>query len=293
MRKILLSILLSLSLTACVPSSQDGKLNVVVSFYVLEDLTRRVGGDLIKITDVMPSGAEPHEFEPSTQTMMTLSDADLILILGHDFEPWFNDAYDNVKHDGQTVAVISEGIATLANAETGQIDPHLWTSIRNILQMIDNIKLALIEQDPDHQSTYEANAEKAKADFNALDAQYQAVVDARVRDVFVTNHAAFGYLAHDYGLTMIPIMGLEPDAEPDAATMARIIDLVNHYKIPYILTEDELNSDVAATIAAETGAKIGVLRPGESLTQAQLDDGVDLIDIMSQNLDWLRKALTE
>lgn len=293
MKKILLSILLALSLTACVPSTQSDKPNVVVSFYVLEDLTKRIGGDLITITDVMPSGAEPHEFEPSTQTMMTLSDADLILILGNDFEPWFNDAYDNVKHDGQSVAVISEGIATLTNTETGQIDPHLWTSIKNILAMIDNITSALIDLDPDHRSAYEANATQAKAEFSALDAQYQTVVDARVRDVFVTNHAAFGYLAHDYGLTMIPIMGLEPDAEPDATTMARIIDLVKQNKIPYILTEDELNSDVAATIAAETGAKIGILRPGESLTQQQLDDGVDLIDIMSQNLDWLRKALTE
>lgn len=293
MKKILLSLLIGLSLTACKASPQDGKLQVVVSFYVLEDLTRKIGGDLIDIVDVMPSGSEPHEFEPSTQTMMTLTDASLIFILGNDFEPWFNDAYDNVKHDGQTVVVLSQGIQTIVNPDTHQIDPHIWTSIRNLIMILDQIKTVLIEKDPTHQSTYLANFEKAKADFQALDLDYQDVVSHRVRDVFVTNHAAFGYLAQDYGLTMIPIMGLEPDAEPDASTMARIIDLVKQYDIPYILYEDEANADVANTIALETGAKTGILRPGESLNAAQLKAGDDLLSIMRQNLTWLRKALQE
>ncbi len=293
MKKILLSLLIGLSLTACKAKPQEGRLQVVVSFYVLEDLTRKIGGDLIDIVDVMPSGSEPHEFEPSTQTMMTLTDASLIFILGNDFEPWFNDVYDNVKHDGQTVVVLSQGIQTLVNADTDQIDPHIWTSIGNLIKILDQIKTVLIEKDPVHQSTYLANFEKAKADFQALDLEYQDVVSHRVRDVFVTNHAAFGYLAKDYGLTMIPIMGLEPDAEPDASTMARIIDLVNQYHIPYILYEDEANADVANTIALETGAKTGILRPGESLNEAQLKAGDDLLSIMRQNLTWLRKALQE
>ena len=293
MRKILVCLVIGLSLSACTPKQSSDKVRVVVSFYVLEDLTRKVAGDLIEITDVMPSGGEPHEFEPSTQTMMTLSDASLIFILGNDFEPWFNDAYDTVKKKGQQVVVLSEGIPTLVNPDTKQIDPHIWTSIRNIVKILDKIKTVLIQADPAHQSDYIANYEAAKAEFEALDADYQAVADQRVRDVFITNHAAFGYLAKDYGLTMIPIMGLEPDAEPDASTMARIIDLVKQYKIPYILYEDEANADVAKAIAQETGAKTGILRPGESLNAAQIKAGDDLLSIMRQNLVWLKKALQE
>lgn len=291
MRKINLVLILLLSLSACAPKVPSTKLEVVVSFYVLEDLTQKIGGDLVKIVDVMPSSSEPHEFEPNTQTMMTLTNASLIFILGNDFEPWFKDAYDNVKHTGQEVVIVSKGIPTLVNQESQQIDPHIWTSIRNIITMMENIKAALIKADPSHQSIYEANFEKAKADFETLDAQYQSVVDQRKRDVFITNHAAFGYLAQDYGLTMIPIMGLEPDAEPSASVMARIIDLVKRYSIPYILYEDEATADVASTIAQETGAKTGILRPGESLNSAQIQAGDDLLSIMSQNLQWLKKAL--
>lgn len=293
MRKINLILILLLSLSACTPKAPSTKLEVVVSFYVLEDLTKKIGGDLVEIIDVMPSGSEPHEFEPSTQTMMTLTNASLIFILGNDFEPWFKDAYDNAKHAGQEVVTVSNGIETLINQESQQIDPHIWTSIRNIITMMENIKAALIKADPSHQSTYEANFIKAKADFETLNAHYQSVVDQRKRDVFITNHAAFGYLALDYGLTMIPIMGLEPDAEPSASVMAKIIDLVKRYSIPYILYEDEANADVANTIAQETGAKTGILRPGESLSEAQILSGDDLLSIMRQNLEWLKKALQE
>jgi len=293
MKKIIVSLMIVLSLSACAPKPSGDKLQIVVSFYVLEDLTRKIGGEWVDIIDVMPAGSEPHEFEPSTQTMMTLSDASLILILGNDFEPWFNDAYDNVKKEDQQVVVLSEGIETLVNESTGQIDPHLWTSIRNIITILDRIKTVLIQADPTHQNAYQANYESARADFEALDAQYQEVIDQRIRDEFITNHAAFGYLAKDYGLTMIPIMGLEPDAEPDAATMARIIDLVKTYQIPYILYEDDASADVAKTIAQETGAKVGILRPGESLTSAQIQAGDDLLSIMKENLVWLKKALQE
>jgi len=293
MKKILAGLLIMMTLSACAPQKQSDKLQVTVSFYVLEDLTKKIGGDLVQITDVMPSGGEPHDFEPSTKTMMTLSDASLIFILGNDFEPWFNDAYDNVKHDGQQVVVLSEGIETLINLDTGQIDPHIWTSIRNIITIMEKIKIVLSDADPIHQAQYQINFDLYKARFEALDLEYQKVADGRKRDVFVTNHAAFGYLAQDYGLTMIPIMGLEPDAEPDASTMARIIDLVKQFKIPYILYEDEANADVATTIAQETGAKTGVLRTGESLNSAQVKAGDDLISILSQNLVWFRKALQE
>lgn len=293
MKKILVILLMGLSLSACAPKPTSDRLQIVVSFYVLEDLTKKIGGEWVDITNVMPAGSEPHEFEPSTQTMMTLSEASLIFILGNDFEPWFADAYDNVKKETQQVVVLSEGIETVINESTGQIDPHLWTSIKNIITILDKIKTVLIQADPIHQSKYQANYESIKAEFEALDVQYQVVVDARIRDEFITNHAAFGYLAKEYGLTMIPIMGLEPDAEPDASTMAKIIDLVKRYKIPYILYEDEANADVAKAIALETGAKTGILRPGESLNEAQIQAGDDLLSIMRQNLVWLKKALQE
>jgi zinc transport system substrate-binding protein len=293
MKKLIILIVLIASLSACTPKNteNDQKIEIVVSFYVLEYLTNRVGGEFVSVTNLLPIAGEPHDYEPSTKDMVTLSKADHIFILGNRFESWFEDIEDSIYHKGQEVLVVSEGIPTILNATTNQIDPHVWTSLKNNVLMLNTIKDYLIRINPDYKTQYEANYQAAKVEFEALDQEFEATLKNRVRDEFVVNHAAFGYLAKDYGLNMIPIMGIEPDAEPDASMMAQIIDIVKLYKIPYILYEDEADTKVAATIAAETGALTGVLRPGESLNDKQIKDGDDFLSIMRQNLQWLKKAL--
>ncbi|KAF0224252.1 MAG: zinc transport system substrate-binding protein [Erysipelotrichaceae bacterium] len=294
MKKILILFILVSALSGCSLKSNDDdqKIKIVVSFYVLEYLTQRIGGEFVSITNLLPTAGEPHDYEPSTKDMVTLSKANHIFILGNQFEPWFDDVSKTIYHKRQEVLVVSQGIPTIVNSTTNQIDPHVWTSLRNNVVMLNTIKNELIRIDPDHKIEYEANYQAAKAEFETLDQEFIEVLKNRVRDEFVVNHAAFGYLAKDYGLNMIPIMGIEPDAQPNASMMAKIIDIVKQYDIPYILYEDDADTEVADTIAAETGALTGVLRPGESLNVKQIANGDDFLSIMRQNLQWLKKALT-
>jgi zinc transport system substrate-binding protein len=292
MKRFLLSLAIALFIAGCTPKSESNqKITIVVSFYPLEYFTKRITGDLVNVIDLLPIAGEPHDWEPSTQDMITITQADHVFILGNNFESWFEDVYSNIDHEDQGLLIVSEGIPTITSEIKQQIDPHVWTSLKNDVIIMTTIKNYLVQIDPEHASVYETNYAAAKSDFEALDAEYEAELANRVRDEFVTNHAAFGYMALDYGLKMIPIMGIEPDAEPDAATMATIIDLVKQYNIPYILYEDEADTAVADSIAAETGAMTGVLRPGESLNEAQLAAGDDFLSIMRQNLEWLKKAL--
>lgn len=292
MKKILLSLILLMGLSACIQQTKDdSRISIVVSFYILEDFTEKIGGDLVKVINLTQSAGEPHEFEPSTQDMKILTEAKHIMILGNDFEPWFSDIYDNIKSNKVNVLILSDGFETLIDQNTNQIDPHIWTSITNAQRMFAKIKDYLIQLDPSHLSTYQANYDQYDEAFTQLKSDYTTALKDRVRSEFITNHAAFGYLAQEFNLTMIPIMGLEPDAEPTATVMAHIIDVVKRTKIPYILYEDEANTEVAKTIAKETGALTGVLRPIESLNSAQIKAGADYFSLMRENLDWLQKAL--
>ncbi len=292
MKKIILSLLLLLTVVGC--SAQpidDGKLHIVVSFYILEDFTKKIGGDHIVVTNLSKTAGEPHDYEPSTQDMKTLSETKYIMILGNDFEPWFNDVYDTIKVYNAKLLTVSEGIPTLTSETTGQIDPHIWLSVRHAKTMLKKIHAFLSENDPSHKADYDESLNSALSEFSLLDQDYTETLKDRQRNEFVTNHAAFSYLAKDYGLVMIPIMGLEPDAEPSASMMAQIIDKVSLYKIPYILYEDEANREVATAIARETGAKTGILRTIEGLNAAQVAEGKDYVSLMRENLNWLKKAL--
>lgn len=286
--------IVSLILSACaptVPISDNGKLKVVVSFYVLEDFTKKIGGDAIEVVNLLPGSMEPHDYELSTTDMITLSDASTIFILGNDFEPWFKDFETSLDPDRQNVSVISQGIETITLESSGQVDPHIWTSLRNARQMLKTIRDALVEADPDNTELFDNNLAKYDAEFALLDQTIREALSDRSLDVFVSNHAAFGYFAADYGLTMIPVLGLEPDAEPDAAQMQRIIELVKTYQIPVILYEDVTDTKVAQTIADETGAKTGLLRTLESLSVEERLNGEDYLSLMKQNLESLKEAL--
>ncbi len=274
------------------PASSD-KLQIIVSIFPLEDFTNRVGGEYVEVKNLMPGGADAHDFEPSTQDMVAIQKADHVFVLGQGFEHWAEDVFPGLQSEQPGLLVVGANLETATHPVTQQIDPHLWTSLRNDILMMDVIRAYLSEVDPDHAADYQKNYDTAKADYEAMDQRYTEALKNRVRNEFVPNHAAFGYLASDYGLSMVPIMGIEPDAEPDAASMAQIIDVVKQYGIPYILYEDEADTAVAEAIAAETGAKTGLLRPNESITEANRSAGKDYLDLMAENLVWLEKALTE
>lgn len=293
MREILLGLMIALGLAGCVPMQQPSdKPTVVVSFYILEEFTRRIVGDSMTIINLMPNGGDAHDFELSVTDRRLVDDADHVLILGNDFEHWVEDVYSDPE-DTEGVLVVGKDVETLSDPLVNQVDPHLWLSLRNAVILMETIKDYFSELYPTKASLFEANFNAAKADFEALDQDYINALSLRVRDEFVTNHAAFGYLARDYGLVMIPIMGLEPDAEPDAQTLAIMINTVKVYGIPYILYEDVTNTAVAEVIAEATGAKTGILQPIESLTAEQVAAGEDYLSIMRQNLEWLTKAVTE
>jgi zinc transport system substrate-binding protein len=294
MNKLLIGIVVVLVLAGCAPKVEPAeKPSIVVSFYILEDFTRRIAQDKLEIINIMGNALDAHDFEPTTQDMVTLMEADYVVVLGNDYEHWAESVFPELISDEPKLLVVGEGFELISHPISNQLDPHIWLSLSNAVTMLERIATFLSEEDPTNAAFYAANLETEKAAFLALDQRYRSELATRVRDEFIPNHAAFGYLAKDYGLTMIPIMGLEPDAEPDAATMATIIETVKAYGIPYILYEDEADTAVAETIASETGAQTGLLTPIENLTSAQLAAGDDYLSLMESNLEWLKKALGE
>lgn len=100
----------------------------------------------------------------------------------------------------------------------------------------------------------------------------------------MTQHAAFGYLALDYGLKQVPIAGLSPEEEPSSGRLAELKEYVKKNKINYIYFEKNANDKIAKTLANEAGIKLEVLNPLESLTKEQMDNGEDYVSVMEDNL---------
>ncbi len=175
----------------------------------------------------------------------------------------------------------------------GGLDPHVWLSPALAIQQVRNIEQGLAEADPQHKDAYKANADAYVSKLEALDQEFKEGLKDSKRKDFITQHAAFGYLAKEYGLTQVPIAGLSPDQEPSASQMAKIIEFAKENNVNTIFFETLVASNVAETIAAEIGATTAVLNPIEGLTEEDISKQLDYIAIMRQNLQALQAALNE
>ncbi|WP_059049497.1 metal ABC transporter substrate-binding protein [Paenibacillus senegalimassiliensis] len=175
----------------------------------------------------------------------------------------------------------------------GGLDPHVWLSPALAIQEVRNIEKGLAEAAPEHKDAFKANADAYVAKLEALDQEFTDELKDSQRKDFITQHAAFGYLAKQYGLTQVPIAGLSPEQEPSASQMAEIVDFAKEHNVKTIFFETLVSSSVADTIASEIGAKSAVLNPIEGLTEEDISKQHDYLALMRQNLEALKAALNE
>lgn len=282
----------------------DGRLRVLTSFYPMYDFACKIGGDCIDVTNMVPSGTEPHDWEPSTNDLKNLEKADVFIYNGADMEPWADDLLVS-RSDTLRVVEASENVELRttdgehehahehedADHHHGDFDPHVWLDPENAKIEMEAIRDALCAADPEHSTVFQSNYEKYAAELDALDAEFREKLAPLPNRTIVVAHEAFGYLCDAYGLTQVGIEGLSPDSEPDPGRMAEVIDFVREHSISTIFFEELVSPKVAEAIASETGAQAKMLSPLEGLSDEQTAAGADYFSVMHDNLAALMEAL--
>lgn len=288
---LLLSLLLlTFSLFGCQAKEKKDEFTVMTSFYPMYAFTKAIVGDEGKVEMMTPPGTEPHDYEPSAKEMAQLTDASAFVYNNDHLETWVPKAKANLKNT--KVIDASQGISLLkANGSDSEIDPHLWLSPKEAIKEVKNIRDSLCKDFPDKANAFKKNADAYLKKLEQLDKDYEDTLSKTKNKTIVTQHMAFSYLAHDYGLKQLSIMGLSEDQEPSATHLAQLKKQMEKQNIHYICVESNANEKIAQTLASETKAKLVSLNPLESLTTQQKKDGEDYLSIMKQNLQSLKKAL--
>jgi zinc transport system substrate-binding protein len=271
----------------------DGKLQVVAAFYPLEEAARQVGGDHVDVTNLTAPGVEPHDLELTPDQIESIATAQVVLFLGGGFQPAVEDALREAT--GLTIDA-SKDLRTLpvppGESGTGlAADPHVWLDPVLYQQIVVETEKALEHADPGDASFFRSNADVFETRVSSLDTDYQHGLAGCSRNVIVTSHAAFGYMAQRYGLEQVAISGLDPEAEPSANWLAALRDQVKADGVTTIFTETLASPKVAEALADETGTTTAVLDPLESLTTQEAAAGEDYGSVMRRNLATVRVAL--
>ncbi|HEY3438036.1 MAG TPA: metal ABC transporter substrate-binding protein [Actinotalea sp.] len=287
------------SLGGCAPTSaDDGRLQVLASFYPLQYVAQEVGGTAVQVSSLTPPGAEPHDVELSPRQVRSVGDADVVVYLSG-FQPAVDDAVQQRRPahpvDAATAPGVAERLAAGHTQTSGQPadgaeggrDPHFWLDPTLLVPVADEVAAALAEADPAHAADYVARAAALRGQLLALDAELRQGLATCERRVVVTSHAAFGYLADRYGLEQVGLSGLDPEAEPSPARLREIRAAVAGSGVTTIFTESLVNPKVSRTLADDLGLRTAVLDPVES----QVDPHADYRAAMEQNLAALRTSL--
>jgi len=294
--------------SACAsPATQTGGSEgaVVTSFYPLQFAAQQITGDTLPVTVLTRPGAEPHDLELGPQEVSAMSGARLV-VYADGFQPAVDDAMAQVdegkvldvadaarltltaseEHEGETA---DEHAQHTEDARHSSSDPHFWLDPQRYAAVAQAIGKRLQSVDPANAAAYAKNTDALVGRLEALDAEFKDGV-ARCRSkVLVTSHAAFGYLAERYGLEQHGIAGISPDAEPGAAALKEVSDLVRSQGVTTVFQETLVEPHLAQTVASSTGARVATLDPVEGITSASA--GKDYFEVMRSNLAALRKGL--
>lgn len=297
--------LLALSAMGCAqaPASADGRMLVYTSVYPMYDFAAKIGGDKIRLVNMVPEGAEPHDWEPTASDIAGLNKARVFIYNGAGLEHWAEDVHASLKSPDLTVLEASAGIPLLeghahahGHAEEGDHahaapDPHVWLDPQHAKVQMEAIKNVLSEADPPNRAYYEANYARYAAGLDALDQEFQTTLEPLQQRELIVSHEAFGYLCAAYGLVQVGIEGLSPDSEPDPSRMAEIIRFAKEREVKVIFFEELASPKVAETIARAIGAKTDILSPLEGLNDEQRAAGDDYFSVMRKNLAAIAAAL--
>lgn len=260
-----------------------GEINVVATTTmigsVVGDLVACAGG---KTTTIMPVGADPHDFAPSSADLTKLVKADLVVANGLGLEEGLNDAIANAKRDGARVFELAPKLDPIpfggaeepaGHAEdpgeehreghaAGSPDPHFWHDVSRMARAVKLVatELGKITKDT---ATFDRCGTKVADALTATDAEVSDLLDRVPKDrrIMVTDHHAFGYFAkrYDFQVVGVVIPGGSTMGSPSTAEIANLVTVIRTRRVPAIFSNVALSSDLTATVAREAGNQVTVV----------------------------------
>lgn len=245
-------------------TTPSGKLRVVTTNSILEDLVQQVGGKHVAVYSIVSRGTDPHEYEPQPADITATHNADVLFHNGLNLETggngWFKKlvANANKKFDEDVFAASAGVKAKYLTTNAKEVDPHAWLDLANGIQYVDTITKILSQKDPTHAKAYQQNAIAYTTKLRRLhhDAQRKFINIPQNQRVLVTSEGAFKYFAAAYHVTPAYIWEINTEAQGTPAQMQAVIEKIQHTQVKHLFVETSVSPKSMNKLATETNLKI-------------------------------------
>ena len=313
-------------------ASDKTRLRVVTTIFPEYDWVREILGDKAdnaEVTMLLDNGADLHSYQPTADDIVKISECDLFIYVGGESDDWVDDALKNAANKNMKVINLLEALGERVKTEEvvegmqeeehdhdhdhedadehddakehdheeeAEYDEHVWLSLKNAQTLCSAFSAVLQQIDPDNKDTYAANASAYIKKLSALDADYQAAVNAAAcKTVLFGDRFPFRYLVDDYGLSYYAAFaGCSAESEASFETISFLAKKVDELNLPCVLTIEGVQHKIAVTIVRNTAAKnqkVLTMDSMQSTTSKDAANGTTYLSVMERNLSVLKEAL--
>jgi len=241
------------------------KLQIVTSILPVYCFAANVAGDLADVENLLPPGAEPHDFQFTPREMKRLEEADVVVINGLGMENWLDRVMGAQEHP-KTLVVASDGLKDqlitrlpylnplhpdASDPVSGPPNPHIWLDPQLARHAVTNILQALQKADPSNAAAYASNAAKYLARLDKLDADLEAGLSSYKGRAIITFHDAYPYFARRYGLDVVAVIEEVPDVQPSPRYLSALRRLIERDHVQVIFSDKQFSPRLAEQIGRD------------------------------------------
>ena len=287
------------------PQTQTDQLKIVSTIFPGYDFARTIAGDNANITMLIYPGSEIHSFEPSPQDIINIQDSDVFIYVGGESEAWVEKIIANLDTNRTKIVRMMDAVDLVKeelvegmepeheDEDEAEYDEHVWTSPLNAIKIVESIRDALVNADPQNANYYQTATADYTKQLAQLDSDIRTMLSNTAHHTLIFgDRFPLRYFVEEYNLQYYAAFpGCSDQTEASTATLAFLINKIKSENIKYIFTIELSNQAVARTIAAETGTEILEFHSLHNISKSDFDSGKTYLQIMYQNLTNLKRAL--
>ncbi len=260
-------------------STGAAELQVFATIEPIKTLIKQIAAKRAIVHSLVPSGFDPHLYEPSPRQISQLATTQLYVSIGMPFERvWqsrlqqnspgmrFLDA-NRALSDSHQLAMAEEKHqhedahepADHGHLHVEGIDPHIWTDPILFAQLVPVIVDSLVDIDRAGAALYRARAVEVIAELEALDASIREIFRDAERRSFIVVHPAWGHFAKRYGLEQV---ALEKEGKRNSAKhQAELLSLALDQQINTVFAQSESEARIAEPLAKALRGQVVIINP--------------------------------
>jgi len=298
---IIIILALLISATACSNETVDnGKVTIVTTTTMLEDMAKTIGGDYVNVEALMGPGIDPHLYKASAGDVSLMQNADLVVYSGLHLEGKMGEIFENLESTDKHIVMIAKNLPEekiITDESTGAHDPHIWFDVALWEKASYNLLQGIIEVDPEHESEYVLNHQKYIKDLQDLDSYIHTQIATIPEEsrVLITAHDAFKYFGKAYGMKVLGLQGISTSSEAGTGDVTALANYIVENQIKAIFVESSVpKKNIEALQEAVSAQGFDVEIGGELYSDSLGSTGSDAetyIGTVKANVDTIVGAL--